>query len=96
MKPFGLAFPFCRSVHVASNVSLWEQAASRESLLEKYGLWRERLPWPMRRRLTARVTGGWGEKGWETGNRQSSGKAPKNAESQPSGARFVSPPLSEL
>ena len=31
-------------------------------------------------RLTARVTGGWGEKGPETGNCHSSEKAPKNAQ----------------
>jgi len=32
-------------------------------------------------RLTARVTGGWGERGRETENCQSSEKAPKNAQS---------------
>jgi len=33
------------------------------------------------KRLTARVTGGWGEKGLETGNCQTSEKALKNAQS---------------
>jgi len=32
-------------------------------------------------RLTASVTGGWGEKGLKTGNSQSSDKTPKNAPS---------------
>jgi len=33
------------------------------------------------KRLTACVTGGWGEKGCETGNYQSSEPTPKNAQS---------------
>jgi len=40
-------------------------------------------------RPTTSVTGGWGEKGFETENCQSSETAAKRGESQPSGARTV-------
>jgi hypothetical protein len=40
-------------------------------------------------RSTGRITGDWGEKGWETGNAEAQTNAQKRVESQPSGARLV-------
>src|SRR5262245_49376257 len=44
-------------------------------------LYRSDFPMGFAKRLTARVTGGWGEEGCKTGNRQSSEITPKNAPS---------------